>query len=74
MGTIWGVFRCWLRVLACAWLSRGFGHGDLVMSGDELWTACDHCGWSSMGIYVDTRHVRLAWKYDRQRMRFRRAS
>lgn len=58
----------------CAWTHRASGHGTLVMRSDEVWLACPRCGWLSPGIEIDTTTIRLRWRYDRQRRRFKKAS
>jgi hypothetical protein len=43
-------------------------------AGEWLAVRCTRCGFLSPGLVNDTRAVRRQWRYDRQRVRFRRAS
>lgn len=47
-------------------------HGDVLFSAEELYVGCARCGFVSPGIALDSRAVRLAWRFDRQRARFPR--
>ena len=52
-------------------------HGLLLIETDGLYVYCGRCGYVSPGLVIETRAVRLQWRWDRQRLRFprwRRAS
>jgi len=66
-------------VLVAAVWARGTcrrDHGLLLMETDGLYVYCERCGYVSPGIVLETRAIRRAWRFDRQRARFprRRAS
>jgi len=50
----------------------GRDHGLLLMETDGLYVYCARCGYVSPGIVLETRAIRLAWRFDRQRARFPR--
>ena len=53
-----------------SWLTCPRAHGDLVIETDALYLRCGRCGYVSPGLVLDTRAVRRAWRFDRQRARF----
>lgn len=58
-------------------LTCGRDHGVLLIETDGLYVSCGRCGFVSYGLVIETRAVRLQWRWDRQRLRFprwRRAS
>ena len=57
-------------------LTCGRDHGELTIGPNQLWMECARCGFVSPGIVLESRAIRLAWRFDRQRARFpqRRAS
>ena len=69
MRLILRVSTSWLRPwrqLVCG--SRG--HGTLRVTEDRLAIACDHCGYASPGLDVDSRAIRYALRWERHRIRF----
>lgn len=58
----------WLR------LTCGRDHGIVIVGPNQVWVECARCGYVSPGIVLESQRVRLAWRFDWQRARFRKAS
>jgi hypothetical protein len=54
------------------WLTCPRAHGWICYTRDRLWVECRRCGYQSPGLDVGGQRVRLVWRIDRERARFRR--